>query len=383
LGGETILIADDEYSVREMIGTYLRDAGYRTVMAHDGADALAAITLRPPDLLLADVNMPVMNGLQLAMELRSTGRTAAIPIMMLSALGQPREVLSGYSAGADEYVTKPVELEVLLAKIDSLLSRRPARPDAAPSGRLIAFLHAKGGVGTTTLAVNVGAALAGSLGPARVCLLDLNPPFCGAAAYLGLTPAISLTEALAADGQLGGETLDGVLLAHGTGIRLAVGRRQEGEPPAPDPAAIRVVLERLRERFDYVLADAEIGLPAEVADVVRAADLVCVVTSAARASVDATRELLHRLDAIPLAVERQVVVIDRLAAGLELGQVIQMLQREPAAIVTHSDLLAVAADNGEPLVATYRGHGVAVELEQLAVSLKHTLEMQAGIASRS
>jgi pilus assembly protein CpaE len=383
LGGETILIADDEYSVREMIGTYLRDAGYRTVLAHDGADALAAINLRPPDLLLADVNMPVMNGLQLAMELRSSGRTATIPIMMLSALGQPREVLSGYSAGADEYVTKPVELEVLLAKIDSLLSRRPTRSDASSGAKLIAFLHAKGGVGTTTLAVNVAASLAGSLGPARVCILDLNPPFCGSAAFLGLTPHLSLSEALAADGELGAEALDGAVLAHGTGIRLVVGRRQDGAPLSTDPAAIRVVLDRLRERFDYVVADAEIGLPAEVACVVQAADLACVVTSAGRASVDATRELLGRLDALPLAVERQIVVIDRLAAGLELGQVIQMLQREPAAIVTHSDLLAVAADNGEPLVATYRGHGVAVELEQLAASLKHTLETQAGIAARS
>ena len=121
MGGETILIADDEYSVREMIGTYLREAGYRTVLAHDGADALAAINLRPPDLVLTDVNMPVMNGLQLALELRSTGRTAAIPVLMLSALGQPREVLSGYSAGADEYLTKPFDPDKLKAAVKKLL----------------------------------------------------------------------------------------------------------------------------------------------------------------------------------------------------------------------------------------------------------------------
>ncbi|HEY4027346.1 MAG TPA: response regulator transcription factor [Candidatus Dormibacteraeota bacterium] len=132
MGGETILIADDEHNVREMIGTYLRDAGYRTVSAHYGAGALAAVELRTPGLLLADVNTPVMNGLQLAIEVRASGRTAGIPIMMLSALGQPREVLSGYSAGAGEYVTRPVELEVLLAKIESLLSRRP-------SGRAVAL----------------------------------------------------------------------------------------------------------------------------------------------------------------------------------------------------------------------------------------------------
>jgi pilus assembly protein CpaE len=379
LGGETILVVDDEERVRDMIGTYLRDAGYRTVLAQDGTAALAAMNLRLPDLVLCDVNMPVMNGLQLALQLRSSARTASIPILMLSALGQPREVLSGYSAGADEYVTKPVELEVLLAKIESLLTRRPARSDAPPAGKLVAFLHAKGGVGTTTLAVNVAAALAGSMGPARVCLLDLNPPFCGATTFLGLTPHASLAEALAADRELRSQTLDQIMFAHGSGIRLVAGRRRADEELPSDVATIRLVLDRLRERFDYVLADAEVGLPPGVAAVAEAADLCCIVTSAGRASVDATRELLRQLDELPMAAERQVVVIDRLAAGLELGQVIQMLEREPGAIVTQSDLMATAADSGEPLVTTYRGHGVAAELEQLAVSLKRALEIQVGV----
>jgi pilus assembly protein CpaE len=379
LGGETILVVDDEERVRDMIGTYLRDAGYRTVLAQDGTAALAAMNLGLPDLVLSDVNMPVMNGLQLALQLRSSSQTASIPILMLSALGQPREVLSGYSAGADEYVTKPVELEVLLAKIESLLTRRPARTESRPAGKVVAFLHAKGGVGTTTLAVNVAAALAGTLGPARVCLLDLNPAFCGATTFLGLNPHASLAEALAVDPQLRDETLDQILLAHGSGIRLVAGRRHGGEDTARDGAGAQVAVERLRERFDYVLADAEVGLPAEVAAVALAADVVCIVTSAGRASVESTRELLRQLDALGLGTERQVVVIDRLMAGLELGQVIQVLQREPAAIVTHSDLMATAGDSGEPLVTTYRGHGVAAELEQLAVALKRALEAQVGL----
>jgi pilus assembly protein CpaE len=362
-----------------MIGTYLRDAGYRTVLAQDGTAALAAMNLSLPDLVLADVNMPVMNGLQLALQLRSSRRTASIPILMLSALGQPREVLAGYSAGADEYVTKPVELEVLLAKIESLLTRRPARTEAPPAGKVATFLHAKGGVGTTTLAVNVAAALAGTLGPARVCILDLNPPFCGATTFLGLTSHASLAEALAVDPQLRPETLDQVIIAHSSGVKLLTGRRGGGQEVAVDPAAMQLVVDRLRERFDYVLTDAEVGLSAQTAAAVRAAEVACIVTSASRASVEATRNLLRQLDGLPLAVERQVVVIDRLMAGLELGQVIQTLQREPVAIVTQSDLMATSGDTGDPLVSTYRGHGVAAEMEQLAVALKRALEAQVSL----
>jgi DNA-binding response OmpR family regulator len=129
LGGETILIVDDEKQVREMLSVYLQEEGYRIVLAKDGAQALAAVGERLPELVLADVNMPDMNGLELAQRLRSDPLTAGIPIMMLSALAQSKDVLAGYSHGADDYATKPIELTLLLAKVNSLLSRR-LRPPA-------------------------------------------------------------------------------------------------------------------------------------------------------------------------------------------------------------------------------------------------------------
>jgi DNA-binding response OmpR family regulator len=127
MGGETILVADNEEYVREVIASYLKDAGYRTALARSGTEALSAIKRRLPDLILADVNMPEVNGLQLAGELKSSPQTAGIPILMLSALTDAADILSGYAAGADEYVTKPVDLAVLLAKVEALLARRPEK----------------------------------------------------------------------------------------------------------------------------------------------------------------------------------------------------------------------------------------------------------------
>src|SRR3984893_12241262 len=128
LGGETILIVDDDKQVRELIAICLQEEGYRTVIAIDGAEAMTAVSQQLPDLVLADVNMPNMNGLELARRLRSDPLTAGIPIMMLSALVQSKHVLAGYSNGADEYATKPIELAVLAAKVQSLLSRRLGSP---------------------------------------------------------------------------------------------------------------------------------------------------------------------------------------------------------------------------------------------------------------
>jgi pilus assembly protein CpaE len=377
VSGETIFVVDDEDNVREMIGSYLKEAGYRPILAHDGQEALAQIELREPDLVLADVNMPNLNGLQLAERLRANPDTAGVPILLLSALSQPREILSGYSVGADEYVTKPVELAVLLAKIEVLLARRPPRSVGVSAGMLVAFLHAKGGVGTTTLAVNVAVALASSLGPARVCLVDLHPFPGSAASLLGLAPPTSLGEAPGSGAEPTDEMVDQQLLTHASGIRLlpGMGRGQEEAPAGGRP--IRGLVDRLRDRFDYVIADLPVGLEGLGAELAALADVACVVTTVGRASVTVTRALLRRLDAVPVPVERQMVIVVRLAAGLELAQVIQILQREPVALIQSNDLHPYAADVGEPVVSTYGGHRVAIELEHLAGTLKRALASEA------
>jgi DNA-binding response OmpR family regulator len=371
LGGETILVVDDEEDVRDMIAAYLEEAGYRTILASDGEEAVATMDIRLPHIVMADVNMPHMNGLQLAQRIRASPVTAGVPILILSALSQPREILSGYSSGADDYVTKPVELAVLLAKIEALLKRSPA-PAAPPARRVIVFLHAKGGVGATTVAVNVAVSLASSLGPARVCLLDVNRGFGSAAAFLALTPASSLADVLsAAGGQLQDQALDALLLPHASGIRLLVAGR---DLDAPDGGgAIGLVMERLRDRFDYVLADIGVGLPPEAAPLLKLADVACVVTSAGRASLEATAELLRLLEK-HVPEDRQFLVLDRTTADLDLGQAVQILRREPASILSTSELHVQAADSGQPLVATHRGHGAAIELERLAGSLKRVVD---------
>jgi pilus assembly protein CpaE len=380
LGGEIILIVDDDKQVRELIAICLQEEGYRTVIANDGAEAMTAVSEQLPALVLADVNMPDMNGLELAQRLRSDPLTAGIPIMMLSALAQSKDVLAGYSSGADEYATKPIELAVLLAKVNSLVSRRiriPADATARPAGKVIAFVHAKGGVGTTTLAVNMAVSLAMAGGPPRVCLVDLDPSFGNAAGQLGLRPSSSLTEALTAgDGQMEDQALDDLLMLHDSGLRLVVAGRRAGAELRDDPATLSMVLERLKERFDYVVADTGIAPPSAGSPPLVDAAVACVVTSASRGSLEATRELLDLLEEVPLTASRQFLVLDRLATGLDLGEAVQILGRDPSATITGNDLYQGAADSGHPLVAAYRGHPVALHLDQMAESIRRLVDEQ-------
>jgi two-component system OmpR family response regulator len=118
---ELILIVDDEAGVRELLGDALRIAGFETATAQDGMSALTSIRNRKPDLLIVDINMPLMDGFELVERLRATGDNT--PALMLSARADRIDVTRGLSLGADDYVTKPFGLEELLLRVKAILRR--------------------------------------------------------------------------------------------------------------------------------------------------------------------------------------------------------------------------------------------------------------------
>lgn len=120
----TILIVDDQQDLARMLAQLLEDAGYSTRTAADGREALAAILVDPPDLLVTDVNMPEIDGFELAAMLKADPATATIPIIMLSAQDGRGSKLVGLESGAEDYLGKPVDPAELLAKIRNLLLLR-------------------------------------------------------------------------------------------------------------------------------------------------------------------------------------------------------------------------------------------------------------------
>ena len=118
---ELILIVDDEAGVRELLGDALRIAGFETATAQDGMSALTAIRSKKPDLLIIDINMPLIDGFELVERLRTTGDNT--PALMLSARADRIDVTRGLTLGADDYVTKPFGLEELLLRVKAILRR--------------------------------------------------------------------------------------------------------------------------------------------------------------------------------------------------------------------------------------------------------------------
>ncbi len=121
--GKHILIVDDEPDLAELVELNLQRAGYQTTVAHDGRSALASAQKRRPDLIVLDVMMPELSGTEVAGRLRSNPATSAIPIVMLTAKAEEVDELVGLTVGADDYITKPFSVKVLIARIEAVLRR--------------------------------------------------------------------------------------------------------------------------------------------------------------------------------------------------------------------------------------------------------------------
>ena len=115
------MVVDDETGVRELVCDALRIAGFETLQANDGMSALTALRTAKPDLLIIDINMPLMDGFDLVERLRA--QNDLTPVLMLSARSDRADVTRGLSLGADDYVTKPFGLEELLLRVKAILRR--------------------------------------------------------------------------------------------------------------------------------------------------------------------------------------------------------------------------------------------------------------------
>jgi DNA-binding response OmpR family regulator len=132
-----ILIVEDDRDIATLIAMYLAKAGFATETLASGREALAAIDARPPDLLILDLMLPHVDGLDVCRAVRASPATAAVPIIMLTARGEESDRVVGLEIGADDYVAKPFSPTELVARVRALL-RRASRTEPDP-GRPIVY----------------------------------------------------------------------------------------------------------------------------------------------------------------------------------------------------------------------------------------------------
>ena len=134
-----ILLIEDDRDMRELVAGNLEHSGFDVQKADDGIKGQALALQYIPDLIVLDLMLPRVDGLTLCQRLRRDDRTAQIPILMLTALAGTKDKVTGFNSGADDYLTKPFELEELLARVKALLRRSDRAPLSSKHSEILSF----------------------------------------------------------------------------------------------------------------------------------------------------------------------------------------------------------------------------------------------------
>jgi pilus assembly protein CpaE len=224
---EKILIVDDDLDTLRLVGLMLQHQGYQINAASNGIQAILLSQTDKPDLILLDIMMPEMDGYEVARKLRANPSTNSIPIIMFTAKTQVDDKVAGFEAGADDYLTKPTQPRELFAHVKAVLARGKKAsvpvsppPTSRTRGYVTGVIGVKGGLGISTLALNLGISLQ-SRSKKNIIIAEFRPGFGTMGLDLGFLNPEGLSRLLQSRPEEITQTIvDNELYLHKSGVRL-------------------------------------------------------------------------------------------------------------------------------------------------------------------
>jgi CheY-like chemotaxis protein len=360
---EKILIIDDDVDTLKLVGLMLQKQSYQIVAANNGLQGLEQAESENPDLILLDVMMPGMDGYEVAKRLRANPLTANTPILMFTAKTQLDDKVTGFEAGADDYLTKPTHPSELNAHVKALISRNMKGKVATtplPSEKralTIGILSPRGGQGVSTVAVNLGGALH-LANKADVIVAELRPGIGSLGPDLGDPKPKALVELLS--GSMADMTRQKVkekLFLHESGLRLLFGSVQPVDAALTNAVApMETLVNCLSYLAPYLVLDLGAGLTPMTQKLITACNLLIVLAEPVPNALTHSKLLMD--DLIALGVSKtciQVVVVNRIRSDtqLPLAQIEEQLGQSPVVAITPTPELIYLANRMKtlPIVA--------------------------------
>jgi pilus assembly protein CpaE len=375
LAANPILICAPSDDLRSELEAQLANAGYATQSVQTPAEATAALRDSGYDLVIAE-------GLAVSGAIGRLRTAAAVPtpVLVVAPAGDVEARIAFLEAGADDVITAGFARSELDARVEALLIRAGrVRPQAArnemPTGEITTFFSPKGGVGTTTLAVNTAIILAGGIGTgqgpgARVLLMDLDLQFGQVATHLNLTPRFDLAGLATDEPALGDpELAASYLTQHSSGLQVLAA-------PAHPDAEFRVTVENLeraldtlRPRFDHIVVDCGSRLDPRSVWMLEQASNHAFVIFPEIAALRAMSILLGFLAETSTLQARTLFVVNHIFPKelLKTRDLENLLRSKPAAEIPYTEVEMIRAVNeGVPVVTSRPGTPVALAMHRLA-----------------
>ncbi|XWX04922.1 response regulator [Aggregatilineales bacterium SYSU G02658] len=386
---EKILIVDDDVDSLKLIGLMLQRSGYEVSAASTGLQALAKAEAERPNLIILDVMMPDMNGLEVCRRLRANASTQDIPIIMFTAKTLIDDKVKGFEAGADDYLTKPTHPQELATRVRAMLTRASSKQEAPiqtqsvsrPRNISIGVLGAKGGVGATTVAVNLGAGMLVS--GENPIVADFRLGSGGVGAMLGLIRTQSMSRLLTSQPtDLTQKAVENALASHASGLRALVCsvNAREAQLKFSEDQAVNIInhVRMLGKPAIFDLGSTYSGLTARL---LQEMERILLVVEPNSLCINMARELLRQLDEDGSGNRVGLVVVSRAQSSLQTSwqEVEAALGREIRAIVSPAPELAFQAlENKTPLILLQPNSVVAGQFAKLTEAMKPKLKSIAG-----
>ena len=368
--GAKILVVDDEPNVLRLIGYALQVEGYEIVTAETGVEALNKVETERPDLVILDIMLPDLSGIEVCQKLRSKTGMIDLPIIMLSARTQVGDKIKGLEAGADEYVTKPVDSDEMVARVSALLdrTRRLRQAQAVQLGKVLGFMGAKGGVGTTTVALNVASVLTRQ--GKSVIAVELRPDYGTFSLQLRKVPDENLGTLPELDPERSNEReLSKRLFSYQFGLRILFGPQKADEFKEIEPDQAKAVIEGLADMADYIVIDLSCYASGAGQAAIRRCDFVALVVEPELTCVMSGKvalELLRSWGVSGGLVGAVVVNRTMVARAMKLHEIRSRLGCEIVGVVPPAAEACIAAqERGVPLAIYEPDSRVAVNLTEM------------------
>jgi len=379
-----VIVVDDIPETREHLAKLLSfETDIEVVaVAASGLEAIEAATRLSPDVVLMDINMPGMDGIATTEEL---GRAVpATSVVMMSVQGEADYLRRSMLAGAREFLVKPFSSDELCAAIRGVHAREREKMDrfaAQPkttsalsipvqreAGRVITLFSPKGGVGRTTLAVNLAVAMASDMGRS-VALMDASFQFGDVGVLLNLNPRNKSIVDILGDAEGGNEVIDNALISHSTGIRVLLA------PPSPEMAElvtvehIRRIIDRLRATHDVVIVDCWPMIQDSTLALLDMSDLVLGLLTLEITNIKNIRLFLEVADQLGYNNDKLRLVLNRAdsAYGIRIADVENSIGRKvDHTVVSDGRTVVYALNRGVPFVWSNKQAQVSQDVLSIA-----------------
>ena len=351
---EKILIIDDDVDTLKLVGLMLQKQGYQIIAAANGEQGITQAEASNPDIILLDVMMPEMDGYEVAKRLRANATTATTPILMFTAKTQLDDKVTGFEAGADDYLTKPTHPTELSAHVKALLVRSgkgkstTSSPGVEKRSLTIGVLAPRGGQGVTTVAVNLGDALR-IITKTDVIVAELRPGRGTLGPDMGETNPKVLTELLSTNlADLTRQKIQEKLYAHKTGLRLLFGSVQAKDGLLVNaPELMEALVNRMSYLTPFLVLDLGAGLTPLTQKLLPACNILLVLVEPVTNTVIHSKALMTDLADLTGSKENiYAIVVNRIRSDtqLNLAQIEELLGQTPLIAITPAPELHYTAN---------------------------------------